>query len=380
MECLREVASDRHRLADALHGGREDRICLRELLECEPRHLDDDVVQGRLEAGGRLASDVVRNLVEGVADRETCSDLGDREAGRLRCERRGPRHTRVHLDDDHAAIARVDRELDIAASGIDSDRADDLDADVAHVLELAIGQGHRGSHRDRVTGVDPHRVEVLDRAHDDDIVAVIAHELEFVLLPAEDGLLEEHLGGRARLQARAGDSVQVGFVIGHPGAGASHGERGPDDDRVAEILDCGQAVIERVAYRRSCALCPDVGNDPLEDLTVLAALDGVDVGTDQLDAVTLERAALVQCDRRVERRLATEGRQDRIGPLLGNDALDELRRDRLDVRGVGELGVGHDGRRIGVHEDDPEPLISQDPACLRARVVELAGLSDDDRA
>ena len=88
----------------------------------------------------------------------------------------------------------------------------------------------------------------------------------------------------------------------------------------------------------------------------------------------------MQGDRRVERRLATEGRQDRIGPLLGNDALDELRRDRLDVRGVGELGVGHDGRRIRVHEDDPEPLISQDPACLRARVVELAGLSDDDRA
>ena len=76
------------------------------------------------------------------------------------------------------------------------DRADDVDADVAQVLVLAVGQRQRGSDRDRVAGVHADRVDVLDRADDDRVVGGVAHELELVLLPAEDRLLEEHLGGR----------------------------------------------------------------------------------------------------------------------------------------------------------------------------------------
>ena len=53
---------------------------------------------------------------------------------------------------------------------------------------------------------------------------------------------------------------------------------------------------------------------------------------------------------------------------------------RLDVGAVGQLRVGHDRRRIAVDEDDLEPLGAQRLAGLRAGVVELARLPDDDRA
>ena len=39
-----------------------------------------------------------------AADGGACGDLGDREAGRLG-RHAGERHARVHLDDDHAAVA-----------------------------------------------------------------------------------------------------------------------------------------------------------------------------------------------------------------------------------------------------------------------------------
>ena len=55
------------------------------------------------------------------------------------------------------------------------------------------------------------------------------------------------------------------------------------------------------------------------------------------------------------------------------------RGDRLDVGVVGELRVGHDRRRVGVDQADLQPFGAQHPAGLGARVVELAGLSDDDR-
>ena len=77
--------------------------------------------------------------------------------------------------------------------------------------------------------------------------------------------------------------------------------------------------------------------------------------------------------------LAAERGQQRVGPLGGDDLLDELGRDRLDVGAVGEARVGHDRGGVAVDEHDLEAVVAQDLARLRAGVVELAGLADDDR-
>lgn len=88
----------------------------------------------------------------------------------------------------------MDRELDVTAARVHAHGADDGDTDVAQALHLAVGEGQRGSDRDRVTRVHADRVDVLDRTHDDDVVRLVAHELELVFLPAEDRLLKQNLG------------------------------------------------------------------------------------------------------------------------------------------------------------------------------------------
>jgi hypothetical protein len=55
-------------------------------------------------------------------------------------------------------------------------------------------------------------------------------------------------------------------------------------------------------------------------------------------------------------------------------------RDGFDVSAVGELRVGHDGGRVGVDEDDAVAFFLEGFAGLRAGVIELARLADDDRA
>jgi hypothetical protein len=62
-----------------------------------------------------------------------------------------------------------------------------------------------------------------------------------------------------------------------------------------------------------------------------------------------------------------------------DDFLHALGRDRLDVSPVGKLRVGHDRGRIGIHQDDAIALLFQRLAGLRARVIELASLANDDR-
>ena len=81
----------------------------------------------------------------------------------------------------------------------------------------------------------------------------------------------------------------------------------------------------------------------------------------------------------VEAGLPAEGGQKRVGALL----LDDLARTnsgvmRLDVGAVGESRVGHDGGRVAVDQHHSVAVGLQHLAGLRARVVELARLADDD--
>ena len=50
---------------------------------------------------------------------------------------------------------------------------------------------------------------------------------------------------------------------------------------------------------------------------------------------------------------------------------------RLDVSGIGHGGVGHDRRGVRIDEDDAIALFTQRLARLRAGVIKLAGLADD---
>ena len=90
-------------------------------------------------------------------------------------------------------------------------------------------------------------------------------------------------------------------------------------------------------------------------------------------------AALVEGQADVQARLAAEGGQHGIGLLDGDDLLDDLGRDRLDIGPIGHLGVGHDRGRVRVDQHDLVALLAERLARLGARIVELAGLADHDR-
>ena len=82
----------------------------------------------------------------------------------------------------------------------------------------------------------------------------------------------------------------------------------------------------------------------------------------------------------VERGLAAERRQQRVGALALDHLAHGLGQQRLDVGRGRELRVGHDRRRVRVDEHDLVALLEQHLAGLRAGVVELGRLADHDRA
>ena len=305
--------------------------------------------------------------------------MGNPVAFEASAERAG--NARVHLDDDHAAGLRVGGELDVRAAGFHADLADDGERGVAHDLVFAVGQRLDRRDGDGVAGVDAHGVEVFDGADDHAVVGAVAHDFHFEFLPAEQRFVDEDFGNGREIEAAGDDFLELLAVVGDAAALAAEGEGGADDERKrADFLGHLLRFFHRVGDAGARHVEADLDHGLLEKLAVLALVDGLGLRADHADAVFLEHAGFEERHRGVERRLAAERREQRVGLLADDDFFHHFRRDRLDVSAVRELRIGHDRRRIRVHQDDFVALFLQRLAGLDAGVVEFAALADDDGA
>ena len=239
--------ANRHHFADGLHLGGQTVIGAGEFFEVKAWDFSDHVVDGRLEGSrGTAAGDVVHQLVEGVTYRQLGCHFGNRETGGFGGQRRGAGNARVHFNNDQATVFRVDRELNVRAAGFDADFTQHRHRGVTHDLVFFVGQGLRRRNGDGVTGVDPHGVEVFDRADDDAVVVLIAHHFHLILFPADQRFINQQLVGRREIQAAGTNLFKLFAVIGDAAAGATHGERRTDDARIADVSRYRQRLFHRM--------------------------------------------------------------------------------------------------------------------------------------
>ena len=228
--------------------------------------------------------------------------------------------------------------------------------------------------------MNPHRVDVLDRADDHHVVAGVAHHFELELFPPEHAALDERGVHRRELERARDELLEFGAIVGDTPTGPAERERRAKDRRISGLGHDHQRLRHRrgsAPHGRSQAdavhRCSELG-------AVLGHLDRAGVRPDQLHAVTLERAIPRERHRHVQRGLPPHRWQQGVGALALDHLAHPFRCDRLDVRPVRELGVGHDRGRVRVHEHDRVALFLEGLHGLRARIVELGGLPDHDRA
>ena len=412
MQALLERPANGHRFAHAFHLRGERGVGLREFLERKPRHFGHDVINRRLEARGGFARDVVFDFVEQVADGEFGGDFRDGKSRGLGRERGAAADARVHLDDDHAAVVGVDAELDVRAAGLDAHGADDGEALVAHDLKFLVSQRLDGRDGDAIAGVDAHGVEVFDGADDDAVVGLVAHHFHLVFLPAEQGFFDEDLGDGREVHAALGEFVELLAVVGDAPTRAAESECGANDEwETADFFGHSAGVFHVVRRSADGHVEANAEHELFEGFAVLAFVNGLGFGADHFNSVFVQHAGAMQGHGGVERGLAAGGGEQRecvCGGFVRSDAercgrdaraprnrnthalhlvqfadddfFHGFGRDWLDVGAIGELRVGHDGGRVGVHENDAVALFLEGFAGLRAGIVELARLADEDRS
>ncbi len=372
------VLADAHHFADRAHLGAEPVLDALELFESPAREFHDHVIA----AGGvfvQRSLAPVRNLVHGQAACEQGRDKGDREPRGLGGERRRAGRARIDLDDCHPTGFGVMRELDVGAA----DDFDGLDDVVGVFLEFFLQGGVDGQHRRgavRVSGVHAHGVDVLDEANRDHAVLRVAHHLQLEFLPAQNGFLDQHLVHHAFGQAPRCDGPQLLNVVDQASARSPHGVGRPDHHRIPELFRLFFRVFEGVhglAFRHVDA---EPGHGLLESRAVLAAFDGIDVDADDLHAVFFKNAAFGELGGEIETGLASEIGEKGVRFFFCDDLFEVVGVQGLDIGGVRHAGIGHDGGRVGVDQDDFIPQFPERLAGLGAGIIEFAGLADDDRA
>ncbi len=228
--------------------------------------------------------------------------------------------------------------------------------------------------------MDAHRVEVFYATDDDDVVGGVAHDFEFVFLPADEGLVDLDFGDHGGIESALGEGFEFFHVVGDAGAGAAEGEGGADDAGESGHFDDFAGVGHGVGEAGLGALEADSFHEGFEDGAVFAAADGFAVGADHFDVVFGEDAGVEEGDGGVETGLAAEGGEEGVGAFFFDDFGDGFDGDGFDVGAVGHLGVGHDGGGVGIDEDDLVAFLFEGFAGLCAGVVEFAALSDDNGA
>ena len=381
LEGLLKIAADGHGLAHRLHRGGQHGGAAAELLEGEAGDLRHHVINRGLETSRGLAGDVVDDLVEGVSDGQTRSDLGDRETCGFRGQGRTPRDAGIHLDHDHVAIGGIDRELNVAAAGVHTDLADDRDRLIPEALVLAVSQGLSRGHGDRVTGVHPHRIEVFDRADDHHVVGGVAHHLQLEFLPTEQGLLNQDLIHRAGVQAAQADRPELLGVVSDAAAAAPQGEGRANDPRIAaDLIPDSLGLLQGRRDAGGADTHPNATHGLFAQVPVFRLFNRLEVGADQLHPVLLQGAVLGEGHRQVQGGLSAHGRQQGVRTLLLDHPAHHIRGERFDISAIRHVRIGHDRGGIAVHQHHLKTLGPQGFTRLGSRVIKFAGLPDHNRA
>ena len=210
---------------------------------------------------------------------------------------------------------------------------------------------------------------------------MVAHNLHLELLPAEKALLDQDLVDRGNVEPVGNDALILLPIVGDAAAGASKREGGTDDQGInADRLGGAASLLQLVDHGRFRHIQPDPEHGLLEQLPVLALRYGGRLCPDHLDPVLGQDPLPVQIHREIQRGLPPQSRKKRRRPLGRYHLFQDLRRKRFYIGDIGEFRIGHDRRRIGVHQDYPISLLLERLAGLSPRIIEFTGLANHDGA
>ena len=373
---LLQRAPDAHHLTRRLHLRSQQIAGRGELVKGEPRELGHDVVEARLH--GRVAAGH-RNLLQQHAHGHLGSYPGNGIAAGLAGQGGGTADPGIDLDQVVFAGIGIQRKLHVAAA-LDLQFTDDADGAVIEHLQVRVRQTQNRRHHHAVAGMHAHRVHIFHAADGNGPVAAVPHDLKLDFLIAPHALFHQHLVNRAQAERVGADLNELLLIVGKAAAGAAQGKGRPQHHRIADIKSGLFRLLQVIRDFAGDDRLADALAHFLEQFPVLCPFNALAGGSQELYAAFLQHTLALQLNRQIQAGLSADARNNGIRALIAQNLGNVLKCQRLHVYLVRNGGIGHDGRRVGVAQDNLIPLFLESQTGLRACVVKFCRLPDDDGA
>ena len=276
------------------------------------------------------------------------------------------------------AVLRAHAKLDVGGPAGDADRPDNP---AAHIGQVAVFRGRQRlgrRHHDTVPGVHAHRVHILHRGNNNGVVNAVSHHLKFYLFPTEHRLFHQYFADGAGFNPFRQKFPKFLRIVGGGTAGTAHSISRPQDERKTKFFGNIHPAFHRISQPAARDSNANLLHRFFEKVPGLGPGNRLCVGANALHAVLFQYPFPGQEGRQVKTDLTAQGGQERVRPFPFNDLLKDFNGQRFDVGAVRHPGVGHDGGRVGIDQNNPVTLLLERLAGLGTGIVKLAGLADDD--
>ena len=243
-----------------------------------------------------------------------------------------------------------------------------------------VGEGLAGSDDYGVAGVDSHRVEVFHITNSNGGIVCIPHYLVFDFLIAFDAFFHKYLMNGRKGKGVFHHCAKLGLIPRKAAARSAQGKCGAENDGIADGVCSLNRFFNAVCDLRGNDRLADPLTKLLEKLSVLGAFDAFGVCAEQFDFTLLKHALFGKLHCKVKSGLAADSGNDCVGALVAAYPCHIFEGQRFHINLVGDGGVGHNGGRVGVCENDLVALFFKGEAGLSSGIVKLGCLSDDNGA
>ena len=167
-----------------------------------------------------------------------------------------------------------------------------------------------------------HRVKVLDRTDDHDVVSQVAHHFQFEFLPTENRFFDQNFVNRRRREPMAHNLFELFRIECRAATRAAQRERGTDDRRIVRFLH------KRFGFGPGCSesstrhLQPGFVHRLLEEHAIFSDLNRFALRANHFHAAFIEHTGVGQGNGQIQRRLSTDSWKQGVRSFTFDDRRD----------------------------------------------------------
>ena len=197
----------------------------------------------------------------------------------------------INLYHDNPVADRVMGKLYIGAADHLNGFHDTVCLFLKSLLQFFRNREH-GRRTEGITRVHPQWINILDKADRNHIAVRIPHYFQFQLFPAQNGFLYQDLPYQTGLQTSGADRTQFFLIIYQSASCASHGISGAQHHGIPQPVRNFQRFFHTVRHFAAGHLNPQFIHGFLKFDSILAALNGIHLHTDNLHIIFVQNTRI----------------------------------------------------------------------------------------